>query len=664
MSQFKKLFEPGKIGRLETKNRLVMAPMGTHSCDEEGFITDKALRYYAARANGGVGLVIVQSIVMSKGSATPRGMRLYDDKYIPGMEKLTQIIHQGGAKAIAQINHHGAVFAAIRKASLGLEQVEVIGPSAIPSLFNGVVPREMSKQDIRSFVDAFAETCRRARDAGFDGVEIHGAHGYVLHSFLSPLTNRRNDEYGGDTTNRARLVCEVLRAARRRVGPDFAIILRVSGTELLEGGIRIEDVALQAPLFVDAGADAIHVSACTSDYTVLALPSYLESEAPMVPLAAAVKKVVKVPVIAVGRLGDPVLAERVLQEGKADFIALGRALLADPDLPNKAKEGRLQDINYCISCNNCFLMLSAGGKISDFTCMVNPGLLAEADGEQKLAGSPKKVMVIGGGPAGMMAARDLAQRGHKVSLYEKDGRLGGQWNIVCMEEHKAGFARFLDYMERGIKKAGVNVVLNQVVTPEVVREAQPEAVVVATGASPAKLDVPGIDGRNVVQAVDVITGKARVGNSVVVLSGCNRPACRGLGCGAGAGGCQVGMETAVSLAKQGKKVTLTARRELGRGVEKCIFIHLRNELFEMGVQMVLHSPVSEIRETGVYVTYQGLPLFLKADTVVLAVGSRPENKLAEQLKGMAPEIYTIGDCVEPRTAIYATQEAAHIARQV
>lgn len=664
MTQLNRLFEPGRIGRVELKNRLVMAPMGTHSCDQDGFITDKAMRYYAARARGGVGLVIVQSIVVSKGSATPKGMRLYDDKYIPGLQKLTRVIHEGGAKAFAQLNHHGTVFAAIRKADLGEDVVEVIGPSAISNFYNGVVPHEMSKQDIKSFAGVFAEACRRARDAGFDGVEIHGAHGYVLHSFLSPLTNRRKDEYGGDAANRSRLVCEVLRAARQRVGPDFPLILRVSGTELLEGGIRIEDVVVQAPLFVEAGADAIHVSAGTSDYGVLTLPSYLYPQGPLVPLAEEVKKAVNVPVIAVGMMGDPIFAERVLQEGKADFVALGRALLADPDLPNKARDGRLEDINYCISCNNCDLLLFAGGKISDLTCTVNPGLLAEEDFNLKPAGQAKRVMVVGGGPAGMMAARDLAARGHDVSLYERGSKLGGQWNIVCMQEHKSGFTRFSDYLERGLNKAGVKVFLNSEITVSFVREAKPEAVVVATGASPAKLNVYGVDGKNVVQAVDVITGKACVGNSAVVVSGCNRTACRGAACGAGPSGCQVGMEIAVSLAKKGKKVTLTTRRELGKGVDKCIFIRLRDELFEQGVRLVLNSPVSVIREEGVYVNFQGLPLFLKADTVVLAVGSEPESKLFDQIKVMNSETYAIGDCAEPRTAIHASQEAARVARQI
>lgn len=256
-------------------------------------------------------------------------------------------------------------------------------------------------------------------------------------------------------------------------------------------------------------------------------------------------------------------------------------------------------------------------------------------------------MVIGGGLAGMLAARDLAQRGHKVSLYEKTSRLGGQWNTVCMQDYKSGFARFWGYLERGLKKAGVSVVLNQEITPAFVKEMHPDAVVVATGAVPATLDVAGVQGKNVIQAVEVITTKARVGDRVVVI-----------------GGRYIGMEIALSLAKQGKKVALTTRRELGRDVEKAVYLHLRNELIEHGVQIFSHSPVSEIRETGVYVTHQGAPLFLKADTIVLAVGSQPENRLVKQLKGIVAEVHIIGDCVEPRTAIHATQEAARVAREI
>ncbi len=642
-----KLFEPGRIGKLEIKNRLVMAAMGTHSCDAEGFVTNRALQYYAARARGGVGLIIVQSTAVTRGDSTPNGMKLYDDRFIPGLRQLARTIHEAGAKTLLQLNHHGKMFAKLRLAGPHPEEIEVFGPSAVPSITDPFVPNEMSPAQIRTMVNAFAEASRRAREAGFDGVEIHAAHAYLLHSFLSPITNKRDDEYGGDASNRARAVCEVLRATRAKVGPDFPIALRVSGMEPLDGGITIEDVLQQAPLFVEAGADAIHVSAGATDYPVLTEASYLDPDGALVHLAEAVKKAVNVPVITVGKIGDPVLAERILQEGRADFVAMGRPLLADSELPNKAREGRLEDINRCLFCNNCFRMLFAGGKMSDFTCTVNPDLLGECDSKPELTRSPKKVMVIGGGLAGMLASRNLAQRGHQVSLYEKNDRLGGQWNIVCMEEGKAGFARFSEYLQRGMKKAGVKVFLSQEATLAVVEDVRPEAVVLATGASPATLDVSGARGKNVVQAVDVISGKASVGDSVVVL-----------------GGRYLGMEIALSLARQGKRVTLATRRELGKGVELSIYLRLRNELIGRGVQVFTKCPVSAITPNGVYVTHQERALFLKAATVVLAVGSTAENGLAERLKAIVPEIHIIGDCLKPRTAIHATQEASRISRLI
>lgn len=644
MPQLTNLFGPGMIGNVEIRNRLVMAPMGSHTCDADGFITDKALRYYAARAEGGVGLIIVQATTVSKGSDTPHGMRLHDDKFIPGMKRLSAAIHQGGAKAFLQLNHHGRIFAKVRRsASLHPEEVEVIGPSAISSVTDGVIPREMTRTDIKWLANAFAECSRRARDAGFDGVEIHAAHGYLLGSFLSPLTNHRQDEYGGSLENNARIVCEVLKTTRCLVGPDFALIVRISGMELLEGGIRIEDAVRHAPLLVEAGAQAIHVSGGTTDYPVR--PCYLKPNGLLTSLAQAIKKVVDVPVITVGKIGSPVLAERILADGKADFIAMGRPLLADPELPNKAKEGRSHDVNHCIFCNNCYILLFAGSGISDFTCTVNPYLFAEEGAELKSTALAKKVMVVGGGLAGMLAARDLARRGHQVLLYEKSDRLGGQWNIFCHEQK--GFAMFSSFLKRGLMKTNAKIVFGKEVTAQFVTESRPDVVVMATGAVPDRPAIPGAKGKNVVQAVDVLTSNAQVGDSVVVI-----------------GGRHVGMQMAISLSKQGKRVTLATRSDLGREVETGIYLPLRDELVERGIPMFTHSPAIEIRPTGVYVTHQNKPLFLRAETVVLATGSKPVNELAEQLKGAVPELYIIGDCVKPRTAIHATMEAARVARQV
>ncbi|MDI7258828.1 MAG: FAD-dependent oxidoreductase [Thermodesulfobacteriota bacterium] len=668
MTKLTRLFQPGMIGTMEVKNRIVMSPMGTHSADPQGHITDRTIDYYVERAKGGVGLVISQGTPILREGRTPDRSWLWDDKFIPKLRELSQAVHQYGTKMAIQVHHNGKVLFKARlsfKDPKEAEEIDVIGPSAVPWIWNGLAPREMSKEDIKHLVEAFAEGARRTKDADFDAVEFHGAHGYLISSFLSPFTNKRTDEYGGSVQNRARFVCEILARAREKVGPDFPLILRISGSDYLPRGITIEQTVNQAPLFVEAGVNALHVSASAQETTQWQFLSYLWPDAAITHLAEAVRKVVKVPVITVGKIGDPLLAERILREGKADFVAMGRALLADPDLPSKAREGRLDEIRRCIYCNNCLSVAQAGGlaksgiaststegkpTIRGIFCTVNPALLKEREFAIKPTSSPKKVMVIGGGLSGMEAARVLAERGHQVSLYEKSDRLGGQWNIACLQEHKKSYASAAEYISRGLESAGVKIILNKEVTTQFVKDNRPDAVVVATGATPKTPDVPGAQGKNVVQAVDVIAGNAKVGKKVVVV-----------------GGRLVGMEVADSLAKQGKTVALITMYKLGedgRPLNIDIYRTLRGRMIEHGVFIHPDSPLFEITDKGVYAVNDRELFFLEADTVVLAVGMKSESKLVEELKGILPEVYTIGDCVEPRDAMFAIREGAEIARQI
>lgn len=359
--------------------------------------------------------------------------------------------------------------------------------------------------------------------------------------------------------------------------------------------------------------------------------------------------------IAVGKIGDLIFADRILKEGKADFVAMGRALLADPHIVKKTKEGRVEDIRRCIYCNNCRVSRLGREKIRVHgeegpSCTVNPELLREKEFELKPTDTVKKVMVIGGGLAGMEAARVMAERGHRVTLYERSDRLGGQWNIVCLVEFKGEFASVTQYLARGLDKSGAKVILNTNVTPALVREVKPDVVVVATGATPKTLDVPGVNHKNVVKAEDVIQGKVEVGQRVVVV-----------------GGRLVGMEIAESLAKQAKKVSLVTKNGLGENgvpLERNIFVTLRDRLYELGVPVLPYSPVFEIMEKGGYIIDRKELMFLEADTIIVAVGMEPENHLVEELKAFVSQVYAIGDCVHPRNAKEAINDGAEIGREI
>lgn len=668
MTKLKKLFEPGIIGKMELKNRIVMSPMGTISHNPDGSLKNNVADYYVERAKGGVGFIICQSSTILREAAAPMRPGTWDDKFIPGLQKVASAIHQYDARCAFQLVHHGRLLTQYRHMVPQGEQIRPIAPSAIPRLLTEIqIPRtqdagvvspwvadnvpaeEASTEDIKRIKGGFAEAAGRVKQAGYDAVEIHGGHGYLISQFLSPFVNRRTDEYGGSTEKRAQFACEVIEAVREKVGPDFPIIFRLSGSDFLEGGINIDEVAFQAPLFVEAGADALDVSASEQASIDWQYPSFLFPPGPLVHLAERLKKAVRIPIIAVGKLGDPLLAEDVLRQGKADFIAMGRQLLADPELPNKAKEERFDDIRRCIYCLNCFHFGAHPHILSEgLSCTVNPALLREKEFQLQAVATPKKVMVIGGGPAGMEAARTLAKRGHLVTLYEKTDKLGGQWYIACQQKQKKqDFSHLLRYLSKGLGKAGVEVKLNTGVTPQQVSAERPDAVVVATGATPRTLNVHGTDGKNVVQAMDVILGTAKVGQRVVVV-----------------GGRYVGMEIADQLADQGKKVTLVTRRALGREIERNVYLTLRNRLIEKGVQLFPNSPLVEIRKKGVYIAFEGDIVFLKTDTVVLSVGVKPEKELIEDLKGIVSEIHAIGDCVEPRDAMWAIREGAEIARQI
>lgn len=634
---FKRLFEPFQIGEMKLKNRIVRSAMHTSFGNTDGYVTDQLLDYYEELAKGGAGLVIVEytCIDTSVGKAG-RQLAIDDDKFIPGLTKLAQVIQENGAKAAIQLHHMGRV------ALSSVTGVQPVAPSAVAAPgAKYELPRELTVAEIRELVVRFAQGADRARRAGFDAIELHGAQAYLINQFLSPAANKRRDAYGGNLENSARFLLEIIGAIRQTVGPTFPLWPRMNGMEYgVPDGIRVEDTKKIARMVEKAGASAIHVMAHSFERRY---PPMCEPPGNLVHLAEAVKKMVTIPVITVGKI-TPEVGERVLREGRADFVAMGKALWADPELPNKVASGRLDDITPCLECDRCRDAVHDTGSLA---CAVNAALGREREYRIVPAKKPKKVLVVGGGPAGMEAARVAALRKHRVVLYEKGDRLGGQLTLAAIPPYKDGIVKLTDYLSNQVRKLGVQVETGKEVTPALIDEIKPDAVILATGMVPVVPDIVGIAKGNVVTAHDVLGGKVKVGNKVVVL-----------------GGALVGCETAEFLADKGKKVTIIeALPEIAAKVTPLARPLLLNRLNTKQVAMLSGVQHEEITEHGVVIiSKEGKSQVIEAETIVLAVGARPNLALLNELKGRVPEIHLAGDCVEPRDIMGAIADGARVGR--
>jgi 2,4-dienoyl-CoA reductase-like NADH-dependent reductase (Old Yellow Enzyme family)/thioredoxin reductase len=650
MARLEKLFEPIKINKMDLKNRIIMPALNTKFGTEFGAMSDRMIDYLVERAKGGVSLIIIENTCIDwpVGKAGTNPIRADEWKFVHGLHELVEAVHPYGTKVATQIQHTGRQGSSLTSA----EGQQLVAPSAIPCLPTGAeMPRELTIEEIEVLIGKFVFGATMTRTAGFDAIEIQGAHGYLIMQFMSPYTNKRTDEYGGDFEGRMKFPLRIIEGVRLVVGPDFPIIVRLSGSEFIEGGLTIEDTKLIAQRLEAAGVDALSISAGIYESPPWYTKIFPSIGAPMgcnVPFAAEIKKVVNIPVIVAGKLGNPLLAEEVIREGKADLIAMGRPLFADPDIPKKAAEDRLDDIRPCLYCNE-----SCAGNMSNMwrvSCQVNPALGREREYEIRPAAKAKRVVVVGGGPGGMEAARVAALRGHNVTLYEQKSDLGGQLVPASIPAFKQPIKHYMEYLKNQMKKLGIKTELGKEVTAATIKEQKPDVVILATGATHLIPDIPGVQGENVATACEILLGEKKAGDKTAIV-----------------GGGEIGAEMAWFLTEQGKKATII---EMTYGVANDMNMFSRffltDKLAELGVEILLFTMVEEITASGVSAvdTMSGEKKNIEADTVVLAMGFECNDGLAEQLKGEVPEVYSIGDCVAPGKINGAVHSAAWTARQI
>jgi NADH:flavin oxidoreductases, Old Yellow Enzyme family len=606
--KFERMFSPGKIGNMAVKNRLIVPPMLTEYAAEDGKLTERYIRYYEEKAKGGWGLIICEdNSVDPHGGGFKNVAGLWDDAFMAMHEELTDRVHKYGAKIAVQVYHAG------RESDSSITGVKPVAPSAIPDPTERETPHELTINEIKVLTEEFAQAIYRAKNAGYDAAELHGAHGYLINQFVSPFSNKRTDEYGGNIMNRLRFPLEIITRSQELAGDDFPIIYRISADEMVEGGLTIEDTKVIAQMLEEAGIAALHVSAGVyKSGAIVSAPSAAKT-APFSDYALQIRKLLKIPVFTVDKIVYPYVAESLLKEGKADFIAMGRASIADPELPNKVREGRMEEILPCIGC-----WQGCQGKIAEqepVSCLVNPRTGKENTHTVIKADEKKKIMVIGGGPAGMEAAIVAAKRGHDVTIYDKADRLGGQWLLAAVPPGKEMLNSFTVWQKGELARNGVRIELNCEVTPALVDLEHPDEIIYAAGATPVVPPIPGADGYNVCTANDILSGKRDLTGDAVVI-----------------GGGLVGAETAEHIAVHNHMVTIVEMLpEIAAEMPDAPKVFLMESLERNKVAMYTNTKVLKITEKGVTVETADGTKDIPAGMVVMAIGSRPNKSLADAL---------------------------------
>lgn len=656
------LLMPIKINKMELKNRIYIPAMHLNMA-KNYFVTDELKAFYRVRAKGGAAFICVGYATVDDKAGTPLNIGAHKDEFIPGLKELASVIKENGAKSCIQLNHSGRY-----NHSFFLNGERPVGPSEVPCRLTKETPRALTIEEIKEIVNSFAQAAKRSKEAGFDAVEILAGTGYLISAFLSPLTNKREDEYGGTLENRMRFGIEVLKAVREAVGDDYPVLVRLNGNDLMEGGIGRENMKIFAQkLEREAKVDAFCINVGWHEARVPQL-------APSVPTAAfaylarEMKEVLDVPVIASHRIHDLDVARELIINDICDMVAMGRPLIADPDLPNKVQMGKEDLTIHCVSCGQgCFDHVF---QLKPVECLANPMAGHELEFEHiEKTKSPKKVLVIGGGPGGIWAALGAIKKGHNVTLWEKSDRLGGQLNIAGLPKGREEFLVLAEHLENIIFDSDVKVELNKEATIEEIKRENPDYIIIATGASPITPPIEGVDLPHVHQAWDVLEGKVYVGRRVVII-----------------GGGAVGVETAIHLAEKGtldgedlkflltndvedceflkklcvkgtKDVTLIEMMDsIGKDIGKSTKWVMMRDMKIFGVKHYTNTKALKITNEGVLVDMKGEEKLLPADSVVLAAGSRSNNKLAEEIKSLGIPYKVIGDANKVAQAIDAIHE--------
>ncbi|MCB5936723.1 NAD(P)/FAD-dependent oxidoreductase [Caldibacillus thermoamylovorans] len=633
--RYQHLFQKGRIGHLRLKNRVVMPGMFTSLAGPNGELTDQQIRYYEERAKGGVGLIITEftTIDYELGRGGANQLRIDDDRFIPGFYRLANTIHKYGAKIFVQLHHAGR-----ESNSLLTNGKQIVAPSSVTCAAVGEEPRALTTIEVKDLIQKFIRGAYRAKIAGLDGVELHAAHGYLINQFLSPYTNLRHDEYGGSFENRLRFLQEIIQGIKKQCGADFPVTVRLSVDEFEEGGLDVPLSQEISKYIEKIGANGIHASSGNYNTMETVIDSPLFEEGWKVYLAEEIKKVVNIPVITVGNIRHPQFADAILAEEKADFVAIGRGHIADPEWVRKVVEGREDEIRMCISCLHCAY---SKGHLS---CSIN----VRAGRELEFHKLPpivksKQVVIVGGGPGGMEAARVLTLRGYHVTVLEKKNRLGGQLNLVTDPIYKKKMDRYIHYLCNEMKRLAIDIRLSTEATVELIQSFAPYAVLLATGGVPYKPDIEGVDLPLVCNYRDVKLEKTFLqGKKIVVL-----------------GSGMVCHSTSRRLAEAGNKVTLIELyTKTGSRISPATRAKLMSKLKAMGVDVITDHQVKRIVKNGVIITKDPSmePIDVEAEQVVIAMGVQPYNPLEESLKQVMGNVFVIGDAAGHTSLADATRE--------